>query len=148
MSIYGDRELDVRVALALGWVWVNYEGERGIIPSADLKLPKWSLYEGGDIPLAERWDHFLIGYPLPEVATCPIAIFGLLEEMAKPERGGWSYSIEGDADRKRVRFWRLNDDPGVIRVVDGDRASAPTLGEAVCLAVLAALGESGAKEEA
>lgn len=144
MSVYGERELDVRVAEALGqFLWVKWPNEkcRSLYRMQDLDQSVRHVEHQKEAPLTNRWDRYL-----PHYSTDPDAYIGLLEEVRG--RGfGWridsSQPIEGEAstDWRMVEVFKEMPDG-----VKDERFSVASsdLGEAVCLAVLAAM-EGGAK---
>ena len=135
MSIYGDRELDVHVALALGWKWRALDTSsgqfRGLYPPGPTYIYPICGATHGELGL--RWSVHLHHF-----RTDPAAIFGLLEEMSKR---GFDFTLSGGEPPFLASLWRRQ---VKLNLYD---SSAPTLGEAVCRAVLAALGEPGAGKE-
>jgi len=132
LSIYGKRDLDVRVAEAMGWRWHSMDGPRGerrclYSPEMPTLFPECSPDHGE--PVAA------IGVELPRYSTDPAAYMGLLERGCAAQ--GWELSKVGARDA--LFCCRIWNERGMAHF-----GSATTPGEAVCLAVLAAL-EGGAK---
>ena len=130
MSVYGERELDARVAMALGsFVWrANGSGDmRFLSPSAEFV----SFPVCGDGPEAPPADSTSLRY-VPHFSTDPAAYMALLgdKEVAP---GGWELKTVEDG-RGRFYFCRIWRSAGRAR-----GAAAPREGEAICRAVLSAL---------
>lgn len=128
-SPYGERALDVEVAEALGWRWCSCSGLRLLVPLDGPLALVWPLATFEE-PLAETW-HFL----LPRYSSDPAAYMGLLEEM-RWRRAHWTVQAIGTAGLHEALFF------ATVWLSAGKRfdAGAVTLGEAICRAVLAALG--------
>lgn len=126
MSPYGDRELDVRVAEALGWKWFETVFGKRYIHKHHYLMNDRPIQEASEeIPLWESWDK-----DLPRFRTDPTAFVGLLEEM----RGrGFGFTISGEGGAFLATIARDWPSKGLWRV------GATTIGEAVCRAVIAAL---------
>lgn len=133
-SIYGERELDVRVAEALGFVWayhntMRYPGdpeqreERRLQDPGERNWTRCSRKKLG-LPLAPGW-----GDTIQPYSTDPAAYMGLLEEM---ERRGCNFVISGGSPYACSLWWKGHPQP----VHEG---RSKTLGEAISLAVLLAL---------